>query len=132
MCSTFCGIDVNYYEPFIDAVVANVPSWIFRERQDCSDRLMSLSMTQLQPVLQLLQISNCRRKCDVVGVIVDDFLGKRLEFCNSLTRRDQPWTFAVAKTKWSRGPACARRYDANIHHKAHDHQLLVTWTNSGT
>ena len=113
MCSTFCqcGIDVNYYEPFtIDAVVANVPSWIFRERQDCSDRLMSLSMTQLQPVLQLLQISNCRRKCDV-GVIVDVFLGKRLEFCNSLTRRDQPWTFAVAKTKWSRGPACARRYD---------------------
>ena len=29
----------------------------------------------------------------------------------TLTRRDQPWTFAVAKTKWSRGPACARRYD---------------------
>ena len=30
----------------------------------------------------------------------------------TLTRRDQPWTFAVAKTKWSRGPACARRYDS--------------------
>ena len=91
MCSTFCGIDdVNYYEPFIDTVVANVPSWIFQECQDCSDCLMLLSMTQLQPVLQLLQISNCRRKCDVVGVIVDDFLGKQLEFCNSLTQCDQP------------------------------------------
>ena len=99
MFSTFCGIDVNYYEQFIDAVVANVPSWIFRECQDCSDHLMSLSMTQLQPVLQLLQISNCCRKCDVVGVIVDVFLGNRLEFCNSLTRCYQPWTFAVAKTK---------------------------------
>ena len=45
---------------------------------------MSLSMTQLQPVLQLLQISNCRRKCDVVGVIVDDFWESDLNFVTVL------------------------------------------------
>ena len=61
--STFCSVDVDCYKPFIDAVVTNIPSWTFQGGEDdCTDRLMLLSMTQLQPVLRLLQILNCCRK----------------------------------------------------------------------
>ena len=64
ICSTFCSVDVDCYKPFIDAIVTNIPSWTFQGGEDdCTDCLMSLSMTQLQPVLRLLQILNCRQKC---------------------------------------------------------------------
>ena len=83
--TTFCNNDNGDFKVFVDLVVSNVPLWIFRENEDCSDRLMSLSMSQLQPVVRSLEISNCRSKFELVKAIVDDFSCKRHEFCNSLT-----------------------------------------------
>ena len=83
--TTFCNNDNGDFKVFVDLVVSNVPLWIFRENEDCSNRLMSLSMSQLRPVVRSLEISNCRSKFELVKAIVDDFSCKRHEFCNSLT-----------------------------------------------
>ena len=57
--TTFCNDDVSHFKLFVDIVVNNVPLWIFRGSEDCSDHLMSLSMSQLQPIIRSLEISNC-------------------------------------------------------------------------
>jgi hypothetical protein len=80
---------------YAEAVVENMPPWLFQDYECYVISLSALSMSDMQPTIFSLKLSHSRLKKDLIDCLVNDFCHERAQICEKLTY--SPLTVSVSK-----------------------------------